>query len=175
MSVVTLAAAKAYQNINVATWDAELQLFLDAAEAAIVNKCGPLTSTSVTKRVRGGKDFLSLSTTPVLTLTSVTPVGGTALDVSKLNGDPAGPIEYLAGGTFTARFYDVVYNAGRSTLPADLAQAVKEQTRHLWESQQGGTRRPGAAAPQGPAPGSAYAFTYKVNELIAPYLQGGFA
>ena len=173
MSVVTLAAAKAYQNITVSTYDAELQLFLDAAEASIVNKCGPLQSTAFTKRVRGGKAFLSLPTTPVLTLTSVTPVGGTALDVSKLNADPAGPIEYLAGGTFTAAFYDVVYTAGRTSLPADLAHAVKEHTRHLWESQQGGTRRPGTTP--GPAPGSEYIFTVRVDELISTYMQSNFA
>lgn len=174
MSTVTLADVKAYMNITTATNDAELQIFLDAAEQSIINKCGPLVSTVKTKRARGGKTVLLVSVTPVLTLTSVTPVNGTALDVTKLNADPSGVIEYLTGGCFASVFHDVVYTAGRSSVPGDLAQAVKEHTRHLWESQQGGTRRPGnASTPAQPA--AAYAFTWKVNELIAPFLQGGFA
>lgn len=172
MSTVTLADVKTYMNITTTTNDAELQLFLDAAEKSIINKCGPLVSTPVTKRARGGKTVLTVPVTPVLTLTSVTPVNGTALDITKLNADPAGVIEYLAGGTFASVFHDVVYTAGRSAAPVDLVHAVKEHTRHLWESQQGGTRRPGqAGAPAVPA--AAYAFTWKVNELIGPYLQGG--
>lgn len=174
MSTVQLADVKAYMNITSATNDAELQLFLDVAETSIVNKCGPLISTAKTHRSRGGKMVLTVPVTPVLTLTSVTPVNGTALDVTKLNADPTGVIEYLTGGTFAPVFHDVAYAAGRTAAPVDLVHAVKEHTRHLWESQQGSTRRPGSTST--PAqPAAAYAFTWKVNELIAPYLQGGFA
>lgn len=175
MSVLLLQDVKNYLNITNTVSDAELQEFIDAAELSIANKCGPLVATSVTKRVRsGGKPALSLPTTPVISLTSVTPVGQTALDVSKLNADEGGAVEYLTGATFGALFYDVVWQAGYATTPLDLLQATKEHVRHLWESQQGGTRRPGSTTQPAPS-AAAYAFTWRVNELIAPYLQAGIA
>lgn len=161
-------------NITTTTNDAELQLFLNSAEQSIIDRCGPLVSTAKTYRARGGKAVLIVPTTPLLTLTSVTPVNGTALDVTKLNADPSGVIEYLTGGCFASAFHDVVYAAGRSAVPPDLAQGVKEHTRHLWEAQQGGTRRPGSTNTP-PVVGAAYAFTPKVSELIAPYIQDGLA
>lgn len=174
MSVATLTDVKLYMNIKTATDDAELQKHIDGAEAAIVKRCGPLASTAVTKRVRGGKSVLMVPLTPVLSLTSVTPVNGTALDVTKLNADPTGVIEYLTGGTFGTPFYDVVYNAGRASVPADLLEGVWEQTRHTWESQIGGSRRPGTPTPAA-SPVNTAALGPKTLELIAPYIQGGLA
>jgi hypothetical protein len=174
MSVATLADVKAYMNITTSTSDVELQKFIDAAEAAVVKRCGPLAATPVTKRVRGGKDVLTVSLTPVISLTSVTPVNSTALDVTKLNADPTGVIEYLAGGTFFMPFYDVVYSAGRASVPADLLEGVWEQARHQWESQIGGSRRPGTPTPPA-APVNSAALSPRTVELISPYMQGGIA
>lgn len=172
MSVLTLSDAKNHLNITVATYDAELQITINAAEASIVRKCGPLIATAVTYRARGGKTSLLLPTTPVISLTTVTPVNGTALDITKLYAAPSGAVEYLTGGSFATCFFDVVYSAGRTVTPDDLLQAVREHVRHLWDAQRGSARRPGTETMQ-PTPGAAYAFTWKVNELMAPHVQPG--
>lgn len=179
MSVLDLASAKAYLNITNGQQDVEVQAFIDAAEVVLTRHCGPLTSTAVTARVRGGSTSLMLPTAPALTLTSVTPVNGTAITLTDLYlHTRAGMVTYNSGAGFYARFYDVVYNAGRSTCPADLLLADKELLRHMWQTQRGPTRRPGSQPSEGTSntvPGAAYLLPFRVSELIAPHLQPGFA
>ena len=179
MSVLTLTLAKAHLNISNATQDVEIQTFIDAAEAVLTKHCGPLTSTATTVRVRGGGPGLLLPITPAVSLTSVTPVDGTVLTLTDLYLDTrAGVVTYNSGFMFSSRFYDVVYNAGRTTCPEDLLMAVKELVRHMWQTQRGPTRRPGSQPSEGTAntvPGAAYLLPFRVSELIAPHLQPGFA
>ncbi len=162
MSVLTLADAKVFMNENNPAYDAAVQVVIDSAEASIAKRCGPLTSTAVTARVRGGKTTLVLPTTPAISLVSVTPVGATAIDITKLNVTAGGLIEYLTGGAFGIGFFDVSYLAGWSPLPADLLDGVREHVKHLWSSRQGSARKVNGGNPP-PVPGAAYAFTYKVN------------
>lgn len=180
MSVLTLAEAKTHLGITVTTYDAELQTFVDSAEAAIAAKVGPLSQTTRTDRVRGMGKELILPAAPVVSVTSVTPVGGAALDLTSIVVDyAAGVVAYVAATQYNfARFplpwYDVVYVAGRSTTPADLLQAIKELLRHLWVTQRGvTTRRPGSGDDDAPAVG--YAFPHRVLELLSPYMLSGFA
>lgn len=178
MSVLTLQQAQTHLNMG-AQHATELQSFIDAAEAAIAKRCGPLASTATTVRVDGGGFALTLPTTPALSLTSVTPADGTALTLTDLYlNTGAGVVTYNSGITFTARFYDVVYNAGRATVPDDLLMAIKELVRHMWQTQRGPTRRPGSQPSEATAntvPGAAYMLPFRVSELIAPHLQHGFA
>lgn len=178
MSVLTLADARAHLNISGAEHDVELQAFIDAAEDAIAAKCGPLTSVARTERVRGGGRGLVLRETPVVSLTSVTPVDGTAYDLDLLDLDgSAGVIELGSGAAFPRGRYDVVYQAGRASVPKDLLMGVKELVRHSWNgSQRGPTKRPGSGSSESQAntlPGSAYLFVYKVQEYINPHVQVG--
>jgi hypothetical protein len=178
MSVLTLALAKKHLNIPAATLDhdAELQTFIDAAEAGLAQRVGPLEATATTQRVQGGGNQLILDTLPVISLTSVTPVGGSALTVGELMAAPGGVVEYTAGGSFTDRWYDVVYSAGRSSLPADLLMAVKALVDHLWGTQRGPGRRPGASTETANTLiGAAYLYTFRISEQIAPHIQPGFA
>jgi hypothetical protein len=178
VSVLTLPLAKSHLNITVATHDVELQDAINSAEAAIAQKCGPLEAVATTSRVRGGYSQLVLPVTPAISLTSVTPVGGTALTVGDLMVTEGGVVEYTQGGTFGDRWYDVVYQAGRSSVPDDLLLAVKELVRHLWETQRGPSRRPGSTASSETSntiPGAAYIFPFRVAQLIAPHEQPGFA
>jgi hypothetical protein len=72
----------------------------------------------------------------------------------------------------------VVYLAGRSTVPDDLLFAVKELVRHLWTTQRGGATRPGSQqsdAMSNTLPGAAYVFPFRVEQLLAPHEQPGFA
>jgi hypothetical protein len=179
MSLLTLAQAKAHLNTSATVNDGEMQLFIDSAEAAIAQRCGPLEATTTTVRVDGGGYALVLPVMPVASLTSVTPADSAALTLSDLYLDEAaGLVTYDTGTTyFSARHYDVVFEAGRSSVPDDLMLAVKELVRHLWESQRNPSRFPGSTISEGPVAtmGAGYLMPYRVQELIAPYLQAGFA
>lgn len=171
-SVLSLPDAKKYLGIpdNVVTHDEELQAFIDAAEAALERRVGPLQPKSRTDRVRGGS-ALSLLAMPAISLTSVTDVNGGSLSVDDLylNG-AAGVVTNVYGSSFPAREYDVTYSAGRASCPPDLMMALKELVRHLWRTQRG----PGGTADQN-APGAAFMMPNRVLELIGPHLAVGFA
>jgi uncharacterized phiE125 gp8 family phage protein len=185
MAALTLSEAKTHLNITRPESDAELTDFIDRAEAAIAAKCGPLVQVAVSARVRGYGRSLAPKVAPILSLTSVTPVGGTALTVSALHAPENGlrgpsTIEYVDGRWFSGRWYDVVYMAGHGAtaadVPEDLRLAALELTRHLWETQRGGTGsgRPGTALSDVTAntiPGAAYLFPFRIEQLMAPYEQ----
>lgn len=179
MAVVTVAEAKAHLNITSTAHDAELATIIPAAESVIAQRVGPLEPTTVTSSVAGHSGTLILPTSPVISLTTVTPVGGTALTVADLTLDgTAGLVTYTSGAAFGARRYTVVYSAGRAAgaLPADLRFAVLELVRHLWQSQRGPGNRPGSSAIEtASAPGAAYLLPYRVEALIAPHQQIGVA
>lgn len=179
MSVVEFAVAKNHLNITADNYDTEIQQFLDTAESAVAKRVGALAPTAVTERVRGCSSSLVLGSLPVVSLTSVTPVGGDALDVSDLYVSPGGVVEYAeSSASFGSATYTVVYQAGRTPLPDDLQMAVLELLRHLWASQRGGGTRPGSAPStelSNTLPGSAFVFPFRVEQLLAPYIQPGFA
>jgi hypothetical protein len=178
MSVLALADARAYLNIAGSDRDAELTSTIAAAEAVIAKWCGPLASTATTARVSAAGGALILPTSPAVSLTSVTPVGGTALTLSDLYLDTAAAVVTYNSGSFASGTYDVVYQAGRSTCPDDLLMAVQELVRHLWSTRRGPTRRPGSDPSESTSntvPGAAYLLPFRVSELIAPHLQPGFA
>ena len=179
MSAVSLPDVKAHLGIEKDDDDTELQAILDAAEAAIAHRVGPLAPTTVTVRVPGATGPLSLPVRPVISLTSVTPSYGGALDVTRLDVDPVTGLVAYQGyyssfvSYFPMAWYSVVYQAGFTTLPADLVLAVKELVRHLWSPQRGPGRVPGPAVDLQPPAG--YALPNRVLELLAPYQQTTFA
>jgi len=173
MSVLLLDAAKLHLNITVGTYDAELQEFIDAAEAVLAQRVGPLQSTAKTDRVTGYADALTVRTVPAISLTSITDPAGSVLDLTNIHLElKSGVITHNLGQQFIQRFYTVAYAAGRSTCPDDLLMAVKELVRHMWTTQRGSSRAPGST-PEAPSIG--YLLPYRVQELIAPHLQPGFA
>lgn len=173
MSVLSVNDATAYLNIDSNKYDSEIQAMIDAAEAVIAKRVGPLASTATTSRVRGGGYMLALPVTPAVSLTSVTPVNGTALTLGDLYlNTRAAQVTYTSGAGFSSSLYDVVYQAGRATCPADLLMAVKELVRHMWRTQRGPTRRPGSEpseALSNTIPGAAYMLPIRVSELLAPH------
>lgn len=176
MSAVSLTRVKEHLNITVTDHDGELQRVLDRAEKRLARKVGPLAATSTTSRVSGGDCELVLPVTPVISLTSVTPVGGTALTVGDLYCSPAGVVSYSTGGYFGDRAYVVVYSAGRTELPEHLEGAVVELVRHLWDTQRGSSRRPGSNPSDSTSntlPGAGHALPFRVSEMIADDLQVG--
>jgi hypothetical protein len=177
VSALDLEDAKVFLKITGNDDDTEIQSVIDAAEAALGHLIGPLSSTAVTERVFGGSGALVLSTLPVISLTSVTPYGGSALTLSDLTLTSSGTVEYVNGGAFGRGAYTVVYQAGRASLAADLLQADRELVRHLWATQRGSsnTRPRPAGDLSNTLPGAAYTFPIRVEQLIAPYRLFGFA
>lgn len=178
MSVLPLADAKEHLNITSATHDAELQKHIVAAEALIGRRCGPLEGSAKTKRVTGGGRLaLPLPISPVISLTTVTgySVGSVNLADLYLNQD-AGVVTYNSGTPFTDRYYDISYQAGRLIVEGDLLQGVKEMVRHLWESQRGGSFRPGQPEMDHTAntvPNVGDELPFQVMVLIASELRDG--
>jgi hypothetical protein len=171
---IVIPDVRNHLNITDGKYDDELANFLNAAVAAISQVVGPLEPTTVTRSVPGGWRLI-LPDAPVVSVTSVTPVGTglTALDLADLDFNlGAGLVDYGSGSAFPYSRYTVVYVAGRTTLPADLRLAVLELVRHYWVTQRGATSMPGS--PVGDSygntvPGAAYAMPFRVSELLAPH------
>lgn len=174
MSTVLLADVKTHLNLTVTTHDVELQAFIDAAEAAIGERVGPLAAVARTVRVSPHPKALRVPS-PAASLTSVTDYAGNTVTLADLRLESdAGLIYYLDGRPFSGAWYDVVYAHGFSACPNDLKLAVKELVRALWgDSQRGPTRRPGTSASDAPAntlPSAGREFPYAVSRLLAPHM-----
>lgn len=178
MAVVTLNEVKAHLNIGTSTThDVELADFLARAEAAIARRLREITPTPSTVRVdgRGVRGLCLPSGQAIASVTSVTPVGGVAIDMADLHvKESAGVIEYDDGAAFQSRAYDVAYVAGFDATPDDVKLAVLELTRHFWDTQRAvGGGRIGSGVDDSAAntlPGSERLYPYRVEQLLAPFI-----
>lgn len=182
MSVLDIEAVKLYLNVDDPTQTAEIQGFIDQAESSLGQRVGPLEPTTITERIDPPwGNPLVVSTLPAISLTSVTPITGTDFDVTTLDLDPDTGIVRLKGTSdrfwswWRSSFigpYVVVYQAGWVIPPADLLLGAMELVRHLWATQQrlvDQTR--GASRPSDLVAGGAFAYPFRVLELINPYVQ----
>lgn len=166
MTVVALSDVKDYLTIKSDTYDTKLTSFIKAAEAALAVDVGFLSiQPEATIRLRGNNsEVLLLPTAPVQSLVSVTLPDGTELDLSDLTLDTFGGfITNNDGSRFWWSYYDVVYIAGRDTVPDDLLLAVKEHVRGMWNlSQRGPGNRNSSPSPDTSS-------DLLVQKLIEPY------
>lgn len=177
MAAVNLDDVKAHLNIKGVEHDDKLRGFIAAAEAVIAQRVGPLEPTEVTVDLAGGS-ALALPVYPVLELTSVASAGNTLAHAGFIIDAGAGLVSNGTSGFWLTTPYTVTYSAGRNPCPDDLKLAVKELVRHLWETQRGPTARPGTRdsdAASNTVPGAAYMFPFRVEQLLAPHEQYGFA
>lgn len=176
--MLSLPDAKAYLNITSTTFDAEIQTFIDAAEAAIEVKVGPLSPVSFTERLTANGGPL-VPTRPVVSITSAVHLwSGLSLYSADLEVSQ-NVLTRRYGVGFINGPWDITYMAGRNPLPADLLMAAKELLRHLWATQRGPEgRRPGSQDSEGASnrlAGAGFLLPFRVLELIAPYETQGFA
>lgn len=168
MPVLSVAAAKQHLGLSGTTSDPALEAVIAAAEKAIAVRCGFLEPTDRTDVVEAHHGPLALRA-PVVSVTSITPENGSAVDVPTLTtaAKDAGTVPGTFYGTYT-----VVYVSGRASVPADLLMGVKELVAHLWN-----TTQRSAADRRGrndqPPTGSSYVFPNRVEQWIAPYVQAG--
>ena len=168
-NVVGLEYAKPLLNFQGTVDDALMESVIAQAETMVVEKCGPLTATTLTKRVIARSGKLVLPVVPVISVTTVTAVqSGTVVDVTDANlvNLRAGVIAVT--GVSDGVAFDVVYQAGRTTTPEALKRAVVEVARYLWRPLQG---------PQvnGQAVDASMAALRMADYLMAPYRMAGFA
>jgi hypothetical protein len=134
---VTLAEFRAHLNVTEADGHADDEEMWSAVLAAadqIDYLCGPTRPKSQTSRVDSWTGVLLLPVFPVISLTSITPVNGSALDLTNvyldtLTGEVKGSALY---GTF-----NVVYTVGRSPIPQALMTATLILAKLTWNSQRG--------------------------------------
>ena len=174
---VSLSTLKAHLNLTGTTNDDELRSMLNAATAAIEARVGPLTRRPVTEVHNGGVSGILLRQPPALSITSVTENGSTVAG-SGYTLSPGGGVVTRVNGYSRSVWTDgfnnvsITYTAGRTSIPADIRQAVLELVRHLWTTQrgqQGNRRQDEFIAGQG------YSMPNRVLELIAPYELPGIA
>lgn len=144
MSTLGLPDVKPYLGIKSQMVDAEIEAFLDAAEASVARRIGPLTTTSVTSVVPGRRrgDGLPVPVTPVISVTSVTAESGSVVTVERVAGRAG--VVYSESG-FGEDYYTVVYQAGwaadAASLPSDVKQAVALELKYQWEVMRGVVKR----------------------------------
>lgn len=168
MTTLTLADVKPLLNFQGTVDDDALESVIAQAEALVVERCGPVSDVTLTKRVEARGDTLILPVIPAISVTSVTNVEtgvAVTLDADDVNLT-AGLIdaEYICDG----ELYEVVYHAGRATIPEPLKRAVIEMTRYLWRPMQGPTVNSQAVD-------TSMAALRMAEMLMAPYRLPGFA
>lgn len=173
--LLSLDDARQHLNLTGTTNDAELEVYLAAVTDAIEAYIGPVGRRTVTETVYPTSGVLLLSTSPVLSITSITPYAGVALGAGTYSLRPGGfvyPATYAAG--FYAPEYAVVYVAGRAAVPAAVNMAARLVLQRLWETQRGGSVSPqiiGAASADFGVEQTAFSYvkSYGVRELLDPY------
>lgn len=180
MAVVDVEEMRAYLNMRDDSHDDDLTVRIEEAQAAIEEKVGPLGPVEVTVRVAPVNGLLRLKIAPAIDLISITPADGASVAIGGLHLDTAAAVVARNDGTaLTARYYDVIYTAGREECPANLKLAVKELVRHLWgASKRAGAGRPGSQpsdATSNTIPGAAFLFPFRVEQLLVDELDDGFA
>lgn len=157
-----------------------------SATGYVEAKCGPIRPRTQTDRVEARPvrvspyptylyplptTVLLLPVRPVISLTSVTPVGGTALDLSTLT------LEGYKGRVLAGMLYgcfDVEYIVGQNPIPQELMDAVKLRAKLTWDSQRGpsNTTRFTGMGDTGADGMSSGLDKFRADELMQSYLLG---
>lgn len=177
-SLISLADAKTFLNIDGVSDDEELRGFIETATRVVESVVGPVVVRTYTEVHRGSGRLLVLNNVPVLSLTSLAavPTGGINYVVADLDIDAAtGIVRRLDGGRFVGPLR-AVYPAGRRIVPATMTMAARVIVAHMWETQRGHTqgRRPTSAMDRmgsgdmAPAPGVSFMVPRRALELLNP-------
>lgn len=169
MPVVELSEVRTYLNFKTGDHDAEVRLFIEAAESLIAERVGghlePGDEVTITKATREGTLLLPH---PVVSLVAVVDESETELELDTLTavGGVVARTPECLSGTLT-----VTYAPGFNPVPAHIKLAVLETVRHLWQTQRGTSaarRGPGASdSAADTLPGAENILPFRVQQLIA--------
>lgn len=147
VSIISLAEAKEHLNkkLGASAADGELRRFMMAATEVIESKAGTCVMRPITGEFIPGdwRRLIRLPSAPVPTAASVTSVaslraGGPSWLPADLIVNPrAGTCQTADRRGFWGGPWQWSGTAGRPVVPERLEHAVKEQLRHLWETQRG--------------------------------------
>jgi hypothetical protein len=186
MALITLQEAKDFLNITASTSDSELTAFTEAASSMWLARGLPGGPTARTETYDGGASRIALRHTPVVSVTSIAeavgnisyplteqPLGQGGTSAYGFTYDPwTGVVVRRTAGAATL-FADgidnvsVVYTAGYATVPEDIKHAIKLLTKHLWDTQRGGAKRPGSGGDE-QVP-TTFSWPYRVEEIASAY------
>lgn len=175
MALLTLAEAKAQLDIESDGEDAELQVYIDSLTPVIERYVGPVENRTVTEVLDARGVRLALSQIPAVSLTSVAPLrgGGQAVPVDAVVLDQqAGTVWRRDGASWAGGPWEVVYVAGRGTIPPTINLAARILLQHLWRTQYGAARGGGGAddfSVTEPVAGWGYAVPNRVLQLLEAY------
>lgn len=198
MSTVTLAQVKTFLSITSTSDDAQLQAFLDSAEAMWANRIGPIaTTTSYDERYDGGNATIVLRHVPVLTVTAVVESYGSNWSKTLTQAQPdsgtGSAYDYsvdLVTGLLIRRAVGVAvpfiqgiqnvhvtYTAGFASAPGDIVEAISLLVEHKQQARRGAM--PLAVGQQGGNdtwnPAMGFAWPHRVQEIAAAYYTPGIA
>lgn len=178
--IVSLAEAKEQVNIpaDVTTHDEELSGFVRATTAIVELHVGAIVRRSLTETFDGGREAITLTRAPVLTITSVTE-NGTAVSASGYSlSKPSGVLRRISGsfpicwrqgiGTVV-----VVYVPGRAVVEPNWTRGALIIIQHLWETQRNTSgRRPQIGETEVRANGAFYSIPNRAVELLGEPVSG---
>ncbi|MFB9378594.1 hypothetical protein ACFFKU_06875 [Kineococcus gynurae] len=147
-----------------------LQLHLDAAELAVIARCGPVAAGEQVMRVRASGRNLVVPATNLASVASILDPHGQAVPVDLQRSN-------LLAGVLTVPlrgdgWWTVTATVEGSDTPADVKLATLVIASHLWETQRGrgarpnlfnGSEDPSAGTPRG------FALPARALELLRPY------
>lgn len=177
--IVSVAEVKQQLNIPADddSQDAELAVYIAAVTEVVEGIVGPVDPREVTETHDGGTNVVILRQPPVLSITTVTEDGAT---VTGYTASLDSGVLYRTGGWWaTGRAaVTVVYQAGRSSVPAAIKLAAKELVMVNFRPQLGGDYPPfDVDAPGEGVPGEVrlgFFVPNRVRELLKPHQQGGW-
>lgn len=171
--IATLAEAKAWVRITGDTQDTQVTTVLTSASEWVEWKIGgPLESTQFTETAKVHGYAYVPQKRPLISVTSITPDLGTALDSSRYQVDTTHNLIRFRWGVF-AGWYTIVYNAGLTATNYRAKNAGLELFRHLWLTQNGSVGR-GRSDDDVPTP-LGFAVPRRVDELLNTISVPGFA
>jgi hypothetical protein len=171
----TLQQLKDQLHITSAVTDATLELHLGAAIDIVESVCGYADAVTVTEDFGLGR--IVLASLPVISITSITPLGGTALDLSGVSVTPTGVVSDFYGVHHYAwRGHNtIVYVAGRGgVFPFALTLATLLIAAHTFRTTQrgpSGARMPGGDTDDMIMMGSGYAVPTQAWEFMRPFAE----
>lgn len=187
VSVISIAEAKEHLNkkLTASATDSELRRFMMAATELVESKAGTCVIRPVVNELIPGTctRLIRLPSAPVPDAASVTSItslrtGGPSWATADLIVNPsAGTVQSLDWRGFWAGPWQWSGTAGRRVIPERLEHAVKEQLRHLWETQRGAQPPPLIQGEQTFTTSAGWTFSVprRVLELLEPDIDLVFA
>lgn len=171
-----LTAVKAQLRIDVATYDTQLQMYLNAVTAAVEAEVGPLEVRTFAETVSTRAQGFLLSNRPIQSIISVVPQLPTwpTFDGSDVTFDAEAGTVWRNDLGSLAGVWTVNYTAGNPVVSDDWRLAQLLLVQDLWETTRGGTRRPGmGGADPADALSNPYVMRRRVREVLGPSRHGG--